>query len=294
MKEWLNNFTEYLKNEKGASDNTISSYRRDLQNFMSYCQKNELTDISKISYADVAGYMMMLEREQKAASTISRNIASLRAFFQYMFKKGKIVKDPMEKITAPKGDKKMPEILSMKEVELLLEQPESRDDKGVRDKAMLEVLYATGIRVTELIKLKAHDVNIPLGYIKCADVKKERIIPIGKQAKNALSQYMSTSRPGMVKGENEELLFVSCLGLGMSRQGFWKIIKCYADKAQINKTITPHMLRHSFASHLIENGADLKSVQEMLGHSDISTTQMYAKMNNYKLKEVYAKAHPRA
>ncbi|MDA3845709.1 MAG: tyrosine recombinase, partial [Vallitaleaceae bacterium] len=230
----------------------------------------------------------------KAPSTISRYVASIHSFFNYLYKKSLIKEDPSEVITSPKQNKKAPEILTMEEIELLLEQPKAVDKKGLRDKAMLELLYATGIRVSELINLSKDDLNIRMGYIRCSDKKKERIIPIGTPAKDALSKYVEYARSGMIKDPNDNTLFVSCLGHGMSRQGFWKIVKLYADKAGINKAITPHMLRHSFASHLVENGADLKSVQEMLGHSDIATTQIYAKMNTHRLKEVYAKAHPRA
>lgn len=294
MKLYLEKFIDYIKNVKGASKNTILSYSRDLNRFLDFCEECEVTNLKKITSTQLNSYIIKLENDGRATSTISRNIASMRSFFQYLFKSGYINNDPSDVISPPKTDKKNPSILSFEEIELLLNQPSDIDNKGIRDKAMLELLYATGIRVSELMKLKKKDVNISMGYIKCSDSKKERIIPIGQAAKKALEQYLDNTREAMIKDPNEQALFVSCLGHTMSRQGFWKIIKTYANKAKINKKITPHMLRHSFASHLVENGADLRSVQEMLGHSDISTTQMYVKMNNNKLKEVYAKAHPRA
>jgi integrase/recombinase XerD len=296
MEKSAHEFLDYLQKTKGASLNTIQSYRRDLNGLIHYLKNHQLMDFKKISSTHLNAYFFELEKEGRATSTISRNIASVHSFFQYLFKMGKIEKDPSEVISAPKIDRKIPKTLSLEEVDLLLNQPFDSDNKGIRDKAMLELLYATGIRVSELINLKETDVNIPMGYIICSDPKskKERIIPMGNVAQQALSKYIKVSRAAMIKDPNEEMLFVNCLGSSMSRQGFWKIIKSYANKANINKKITPHILRHSFASHLVENGADLRSVQEMLGHSDISTTQVYAKMNNHKLKEVYAKAHPRA
>ena len=225
---------------------------------------------------------------------MSRNIASIRSFFQFLQRKGKVVENPAADLELPKVEKKVPEILSLEKVELLLEQPSGDEDKEVRDKAMLELLYATGIRVTELISLKVEDVNLPLEYIRCGGETKSRIIPIGAQAKFSLRRYLEKVRENMILRSDEETLFVNCNGKPMTRQGFWKIIKAYAKKAGIEEDITPHMLRHSFAAHLIQNGADLRSVQEMLGHSDISTTQIYTKLTNQKLKNVYAKAHPRA
>lgn len=294
MKNRLGDFLEYLEKVKGSSKNTVQSYSRDLNNLIAFLITNGAVALNKVTATHLNAYVMKLEKDGRAASTISRNIASIHSFFQYLFKLGIIEKDPSEVIIAPKIDKKAPEVLSFEEIELLLNQPSDINKKGIRDKAMLELLYATGIRVSELINLKQTDVNVSMGYLKCSDIKKERVIPIGQAAQYAITNYLRNARQVMVKDPNEALLFVNCLGNSMSRQGFWKIIKSYAVKAKINRKITPHILRHSFASHLVENGADLRSVQEMLGHSDISTTQIYAKMNNHKLKEVYAKAHPRA
>lgn len=293
MRETINNFLEFLKTEKGSSDNTIASYRRDVNNLINYFESSALT-LNKVTNTNLNSYLIHLEKIGRAPSTISRNIASIHCYFGYLYKQNVITKDPSDKLMAPKIEKKLPDVLTMDEIDILLNQPNEGDCKGIRDRAMLEVLYATGIRVSELIRLKKLDINSNLGYIKCQDHKKERIIPMGQVAKEALRHYMDEVRPVMIKDPEEEILFVSCLGQSMSRQGFWKIVKSYANKAGINKKITPHILRHSFATHLVENGADLRSVQEMLGHSDISTTQIYAQMSNNRLKEVYAKAHPRA
>lgn len=294
MEKYTQEYLVYLEQTKGASKNTIQSYKRDINHLISFLKEQGVKDIGRVNTTHIRAYMMSLEKEGRAASTISRNVASIHSFFQYLFKMGYVSSDISESISAPKIDRKTPGILSLEEIELLLSQPSSTDHKGIRDKAMLELLYATGIRVSELINLKKKDVNLDMGYIRCAYDKKERVIPIGNIAQLALSQYIKNARSAMVKHPDEEMLFVNCLGDSMSRQGFWKIIKSYAAKANIGKKITPHVLRHSFASHLVENGADLRSVQEMLGHSDISTTQVYAKMSHTKLREVYAKAHPRA
>jgi integrase/recombinase XerD len=294
MKKQLEEFLAYLQNSKKLSINTIKSYSRDIEHLISFLEKNSVNSFSKVKGTLLNVYVMQLETEGRAASTISRNIASIRSIFQYIYKMGEIDQNPADLLLAPKIEKKVPDILTLSEVDLLLSQPIETEHKGVRDKAMLELLYATGIRVSELINLKESDINLSLSYIKCRDNKKERVIPFGHAAKGALTKYMNKSRKVMTKSPEEEMLFVNCLGNAMSRQGFWKIIKIYATKARINKTITPHMLRHSFACHLVENGADLNSVKEMLGHSDIASTQIYAKMNNQKLKDVYTKAHPRA
>ena len=238
-------------------------------------------------------YVLYLEKNKFATATISRNIASIKAFFHFLCEEGICKDDVSIGLKAPKIKKKIPEILSMDEVVRLLEQPSGDTAKEIRDRAMLELLYATGIRVTELITLKVSDVNLQIGYILCRDAHKERVIPFGNAAKTALTQYMDTARGSMVGDESSNILFVNCSGNPMSRQGFWKLIKYYAKKAGITSDITPHTLRHSFAAHLVENGADLRSVQEMLGHSDISTTQIYANMNHSRIREVYAKAHPR-
>ncbi len=294
MEQSIVDFTEYLRNEKKSSENTVLSYARDLKGFCRFMKESGVLDPAKVNRTNVMAYVYELQKQQKAGTTVSRNIASIRSFFQFLQRKGLVTENPAADLELPKVEKKIPEILSLDKVELLLEQPSGEEDKEIRDKAMLELLYATGIRVTELISLRVEDINLPLEYIRCGSDAKSRIIPIGAQAKVSLRRYLDKVREHMVLRPDEEVLFVNCNGKPMTRQGFWKIIKAYAKKAGIEEDITPHMLRHSFAAHLIENGADLRSVQEMLGHSDISTTQIYTKLTNQKLKNVYAKTHPRA
>lgn len=299
MEQRIADFADYLRNEKKSSENTALSYVRDLRGFCRFMQQSGVNDVAKVNRTNVMAYVYELQKQKKAGATISRSIASLRSFFQYLMRKGIMAENPALDLELPKVEKKAPEILSLEKVELLLEQPKGEGDKELRDKelrdkAMLELLYATGIRVSELISLKLRDLNLALEYIRCGSAQKNRIIPIGVQAKYSLQKYIDKARANMILRPDEEALFVNCNGRPMTRQGFWKIIKSYAKKAGIDQDITPHMLRHSFAAHLIENGADLRSVQEMLGHSDISTTQIYTKLTNQKLKNVYAKAHPRA
>ncbi|KXL52515.1 tyrosine recombinase XerD [Anaerotignum neopropionicum] len=294
MERAVNEFVSYLRNDKHSSENTVLSYMRDLKGFNRYLQTCGVSDAVKVNYTNIVAYIYELQNQKKAGATVSRNIASIRAFYNFLMKEGAVLENPALNLESPKIEKKMPGILSLDKVERLLEQPQTMDPKGIRDRAMLELLYATGIRVSELISLKVSDVNLTLEYIHCGSERKNRIIPIGSQAKTAVKKYIEKGRNDLILAEDEQMLFVNCNGRPMTRQGLWKIIKCYAKKAGINEDITPHMLRHSFAAHLIENGADLKSVQEMLGHSDISTTQIYIKLTNQKLKNVYAKAHPRA
>lgn len=287
-------FSTYLKEVKKASNNTVLSYMRDLQGFYNFLQTLGVKRPIDINQTNVMAYVYTMQSNNKAGATVSRSIASLRAFFAFLVREGVVTESPVKDVESPKVERKIPEILSIERVELLLNQPSATDAKGIRDKAMLETLYATGIRVSELITLQLSDINIPLEYIRCGKEGKNRVIPIGTQAKVALKKYIEKSRKDLILKETESVLFVNCNGKPMTRQGFWKIIKNYAKQAEIHEDITPHMLRHSFAAHLIENGADLKSVQEMLGHSDISTTQIYTKLTNQKLKSVYASAHPRA
>lgn len=242
---------------------------------------------------DLQGYLKELQKENLALSTISRNIASIRALYHYMIRTGKMQEDPSETLKSPKLEKKMPEILSVEEVDRLLKQPNLNTPKGIRDNAMMELMYATGMRVSELIHLQITDINLQMGYVICHDSEKERIIPIGNVSRNAILQYMEHSRGFFVKNKKESSLFTNCSGKSMSRQGFWKVLKGYAVDAGIHRDITPHTLRHSFAVHMLQNGADVKSVQEMLGHSDISSTQIYLGMNVARMRDVYMKAHPR-
>ena len=261
-----------------------------MQDYFSTVGITELKDVTEDA---LAKYVEHLNESGFAAATVSRSVASAKAFFHYCANEGLVDKDPTGVLKAPKIEKKMPEILTMDEVTRLLEQPKGDSPKEIRDKAMLELLYATGIRVSELMNLEISDVNMQMSYITCKDASKERVIPFGREAKHALTRYLDEGRAAMVEDQSSKILFANCSGQKMSRQGFWKLIKYYAKKAKITADITPHTLRHSFAAHLVENGADLRAVQEMLGHSDISTTQIYATMNHNKIREVYAKAHPR-
>lgn len=293
METEIQKFILYLHNIKNTSKNTELSYRRDILKFRKYFAGLGIEDVALISENRLKEYIDFLENSKLSAATVSRNIASIKAYYHYLEEKGVINKDISDVLKAPKIEKKLPDILSAEEVVKLLEQPKGRTEKEVRDKAMLELLYATGIRVTELITLKISDVNLSVGFILCRDAHKERIIPFGKEAKKAMKEYIENVRGKMMEDDSSDILFVNCSGKAMSRQGFWKIVKFYAKRAGITSDITPHTLRHSFAAHLVENGADLKSVQEMLGHSDISTTHIYANINHNRLREVYAKAHPR-
>lgn len=269
-------FIGYLQDVKRSSNNTVISYQRDLIQLAAYLEEKGITDVAKVTKTSLNSYILHLEKEGKATTTISRELASIKAFFHYEFREGQIHRDPAEFLKAPKVEKKAPIILTVNQVNDLLCQPAGASPKEIRDKAMLELLYATGIRVSELIGLKLEDVNMQVGYITCRDRNKERMVPFGKNARQALIQYLGQSRDGMLKGRPSEWLFTNCNGQAMSRQGFWKLIKHYGEKAGIEADITPHTLRHSFAAHLIRSGADIHEVQAMLGHSDMATTQIYA------------------
>ena len=287
-------FETYLVEVKKASQNTLSSYLRDIRQLISYLDAHSGVNLDEATDDDLAGYIAYLRNAGKSVATVSRVIASLKCFYCYLVTEGYMKENPASKLVPDKNKQKLPQILTSKEVELLLEQPSCTDAKGYRDKAMLELLYATGIRVTELISLDITDVNTAAGVVKCTGKERERFIPLYPAAVKALSEYIEFIRPQMISLPGETALFVNVNGERMSRQGFWKIIKSYQQKAHIEKTITPHTLRHSFAAHLLENGADLKSIQEMLGHADISSTQIYSQLVKKQLKDVYNKAHPRA
>ncbi len=289
----ITEFITYLEAEKHYSKNTLQSYNRDLQKFYSYISMQGITDITKVTGTTLNSYMLFLEKNGSAPASITRNIASIKTFYNYLFQKRIIDENPTLTLKTPKIDKKLPDILTVTETDKLLNQPDLKSPKGLRDKAMLELLYATGIRVSELISLNLNDVNLKLGYIICNTGSKERVVPFGKKAKNSLSAYLKSARNELLKGDNSSYLFTNCSGKAMSRQGFWKLIKHYGELAGIDAEITPHILRHSFAAHMVENGADLHAVQKMLGHSDISSTQLYTNMNA-RLREVYAQAHPRS
>ena len=293
MERDIREFISYLHNAKKTSHNTEVSYQRDLKKMEAFLTDRGIRRVSDIREIDLEAYLDSMRRENLASSTISRSVASMRAFFQYLFKEKRIEKDPSDDLKPPKVEKKMPEILTVQEVDDLLKQPDLNTQKGIRDKAMLELLYASGMRVSELLHLEVSDVNLQFGYVTCHEHEKERIIPIGNVSRDALLLYFEKARNTFVKDDSEKALFTNCSGKAMSRQGFWKMLKGYADDAGIKRDITPHTLRHSFAVHMLQNGADIRSVQEMLGHSDISTTQVYLSMNMNKMRDVYMKAHPR-
>ncbi|MPM66041.1 Tyrosine recombinase XerD [bioreactor metagenome] len=295
MESYVNQFINYLAEERGLAQNTLESYGRDLRQFQTYLDSSNKEFLKDSNRNTILAYLTNLQTKGRAVSTISRNLAAIKSFYQYLVRERYLEKDPAANLESPKLEKKLPKILTIGEVEELLKQPNGTLPAGTRDKAMLELLYATGIRVSELISLNISDVNLDMGYIKCyGKGAKERIVPLGSIAAKCVQEYINRGRPKLVRTYDEAALFVNHHGNRLTRQGFWKIIKKYAQEASITKEITPHTLRHSFATHLLENGADLRSVQEMLGHADISTTQIYTHVTKNHLKEVYDKTHPRA
>lgn len=290
----INDFVRYLREVKKTSKNTEVSYQRDLLHMASYLEEQGITEVERVTKTSLNSYILYLEKEGKAATTISRTLASIKSFFHYELGEGRIRRDPAELIKSPKIEKKAPTILTVEEVNSLLSQPAGETPKEIRDKAMLELLYATGIRVSELINLKVEDVNLQIGFITCRDEHKERMVPFGKVAKQAMVSYMESSRGSLLKDRESEWLFTNCNGRPMSRQGFWKIIKYYGEKAGIQADITPHTLRHSFAVHLLRNGADIHAVQAMMGHSDMASTQLYVNYSKDEaVRSAYTGAHPR-
>lgn len=294
MLDLISAYENFLIKVKQASSNTVASYMRDVRQFSAWIGSTQSLDVMDVEQVNIRAYLDHLMDQGRSGATISRTLASLKNFYSYLVTSGFVEDTPVMDVHIDRGEKKLPQILTGREIELLLQQPVACDAKGCRDKAMLEIMYATGIRVTELIDLNLDDVNLELGIIKCASSNKSRSIPLYPAALRALAAYITTVRSGMLADPAERALFVNVSGVRMSRQGFWKIIKHYQQTAQIDKEITPHTLRHSFAVHLLENGADLGSVQELMGHSDISSTQMYTQMINQKIKSVYAKCHPKA
>ena len=293
MEKQVKLFLDFLKDDKKLSDNTLQSYRRDIEQYEKYVSDNKINYL-KVTEETILEYMEFLREENKKESTISRSLASIRSFYQYLIRVKKIKKDPTMTIESPKINKRTPNILTSKEVELLLDQPKDVDLKGTRDKAMLEFAYATGMRVTEMISLDIDDVKLDEGYVVCRGRSKSRNIPLGSMSLKALKEYIDDARPYLIRDESEEALFVNVNGTRLTRQGFWKIVKYYKEQAHIEKDITPHVLRHSFATHLLQNGGDLKAIQTMLGHSDISSTQVYMQFQDPGIKNEYKKAHPRA
>lgn len=295
MKSLVEEFIHYLAVERGLADNTLDSYNRDLNQFLGFLEQEKVLDVQKATRNMVMSYLLFLQKRGRATATVSRHLAALKSFYHFLLKEKYIEKDPTANLESPKLEKKLPRILAVNEVEMLLNQPMGADPAALRDKAMLELLYATGIRVSELIQLDINHINVDMGYIRCfGKGSKERIVPVGSFARRCVDEYLQKGRSKIIKTKAEQALFVNQHGRRLTRQGFWKIIKKYARRAGISKVITPHTLRHSFATHLLENGADLRSVQEMLGHADITTTQIYTHLTKGRLREVYAKSHPRA
>lgn len=297
VKDYLKDFLHYLIVEKGLAENTIQSYRRDISAYLIFIEKKlQITDINHVTRVHIMQFLSCLKDEGKSARTIARHIASIRSFHHFLILDKIVDHDPTVHIETPHPELKLPKVLNTDEVDTLLNTPDLTTTLGLRDKAMLELMYATGMRVSELVNLNINDVHLSLGFVRCLGKgNKERIIPIGKMATEALKEYLEKARPKLINQKNKtDSLFMNHHGQRLSRQGFWKILKQIAVKAGIEKELTPHTLRHSFATHLLENGADLRSVQELLGHSDISTTQIYTHVTKTRLKDVYNQFHPRA
>lgn len=296
MKDHLNRFIQYLRMERGLSANTLSSYERDVNQFILYVEAIGLTELTAVQRHHISRYMLHLKEQGRKAATLSRHIVSVRAFFHYLVTEGLIVNNPSIYMEAPKQEKKQPNILSVAATSTLLETPNCASATGKRDKAMLELIYATGIRVSELVSLNMEHINMQMGFVQCIGTGlRERIVPFGRLAADALTDYLQTGRDELLTlRESESALFLNHLGTRLTRQGFWKTIKKYAKEAGIEEEITPHTLRHSVAAHLLDNGADIRSVQELLGHADISTTLKYTQVPKTRMKEVYNRAHPRA
>lgn len=295
MQTMIERFIRYLAIEKGLAPSTLGSYRSDLEDFSDFLQRTGCGDWPETGRRHIVAYLAHLQKLGRAPATVSRHMASLRSFYQFLSREGLIEVDPTGQLDSPKADKRLPRVLNVEEVERLLAAPEGLTPMALRDRAMLEMLYATGVRVSELVSLNVTDVNLNMGYVKCyGKGSKERIVPLGSAALEAAHAYLTRGRAGLLKNGDPGALFVNHQGKRLSRQGFWKILKKYARTAGIQKAITPHTLRHSFATHLLENGADLRAVQEMLGHADISTTQIYTHVTQTRLKDVYERTHPRA
>lgn len=294
MESYLDNYAVFMTDKLHKSKNTVLSYKRDAAKYINYLACSGISDPGAATKTTVLTYLLNLQRSGMAASSVARALASLRSFYGYLISISAVKSDPTASLEPPRAERKAPSILNTQEIEALLACPQPDDDKGIRDKAMLELLYASGIRVSELIGLNVQDVNTDLLFVRLSGGKKERFVPIGHQAAEAVKTYMEIARPLMLKDSADEALFVNCRGKRMTRQGFWKVVKEYGKKAGITSEITPHILRHSFAAHLLENGADVRSIQEMMGHADISSTLIYSRLIDPKIKDVYAKTHPRA
>jgi integrase/recombinase XerD len=294
MHELIDTFLNYLSVERGLSNNTIVSYRKDLTVYLDYIQKSAIDALSKISRNDISNFMFFQKDRGLSPNSISRGLAAIRMFHRFLLREKIVKSDPTSLTESPKLLKKVPQTLTVAEVEALLSQPGARDEQGIRDRAMLETMYATGMRVSEVANLKLDNINSEVGFLRCIGKgNKERIIPLGKKAIASINRYLEASRPKMLKNKKSEFIFISRLGKKISRQSLWKLIKRYAKAARIKKPMKPHILRHSFATHLLERGADLRSVQEMLGHANIATTQIYTHINKDRLKSIHRMFHPR-
>jgi len=294
MDQRLDQFLHYLVVEKGLSRNTIEAYGLGLTRFLDYLRGRKIQDLREVGKFDVQGFVLVLKKMNLKTKSIVRNLAAIRSFFRFLIQEGILEANPLENLESPKVARTLPEILSLKEIEQILEQPNVQTPLGVRDRAMLEMLYATGMRVSELTQLPTHQVSLEGGYVLLyGKGSKERVVPLGSEALKWVALYLKTSRGILSKGKESPSLFINRSGKGMSRQRFWRNLKDYAQRAGLHKRITPHLLRHSFASHLLERGADLRSVQMMLGHADISTTQIYTHVTGERLKKVHKRYHPR-
>lgn len=295
MENLLNDFLEYLSVERGLAKNTISAYNQDLKGYISYLRKANIKSIQETKQSNIVSYLLLMQKDGKAGSTISRTCAAIKSFYKFLFREHIISGNPADNLNTPKLEHRLPKVLSAEEIRALFCQPDMSNPLGVRDRSMLELLYATGMRISELLSLSTDSVNLETGFLRCTGKgSKERIVPINSSAIKYLKLYLDNAREKILNGRESKVLYLNRLGEPMTRQGFWKILKKYSKKAGITKKITPHLFRHSFATHLLENGADLRSVQEMLGHADISTTQVYTHITRNKIKEVYDKTHPRA
>lgn len=295
MTKLIDEFITYLSVERGLAVNTLESYGRDLRQYSQYVGTDDEGALQGVNRATIMDYLVFLQKQGKATATIARRLAALKAFYQFLVREKRVEKDPTANLESPKLEKRLPQVLSVREVERLLGAPRGNEPGGLRDRAMLELLYATGIRVSELVNLNVVDANLEQAFLRCLGKgAKERMVPLGSLAVRGVVDYLQHGRSRLVRDDSETALFVNHHGRRLTRQGFWKIVKRYAEDAKIEREITPHTLRHSFATHLLENGADLRSVQEMLGHADISTTQIYTHVTRGRLKEVYARTHPRA
>lgn len=294
MKELIETFLDYLSVERGLSNNTISSYRRDLDKYAAYLEDKKINSLLEAKRDDITNFMFYQKEKGLSASSIARSLVATKTFYRFLVRERILKADPTAVLEAPKLWKRLPEVMLLSEVEALINAPNLRKDEGIRDRAILEVMYATGMRASEVVNLRLEDINLEVGYLRCMGKgRKERIVPLGRKAKEALVRYLDRARPKLLKGKTILDIFLSRLGKKISRQALWNIIKKYAKEAKIKKVIKPHTLRHSFATHLLEGGADLRSVQEMLGHSDISTTQIYTHINKGRLKIVHKQFHPR-